>query len=265
MADADDDAPDADDPPPPVGAADVPADIATPRFQPKAVNVGGESIVDRVLPHLKKVMVVIGVVSLILLVVFGRRWWLERGMTKSTDQVAAVLAAGDHPIRAKGDTADPKVVSFADPAERANAVLTAIAQQGIDPGPLYRASMLLDAGKLDDAIAEYGKLAADKGIDGVLAHEGKGLALEAKAAASKADATAAQKGYEAALAEFVAMQPDEAGPRYAYAQYHQGRMLILLGKQADAKTALTKAKTAAKSSADQLPELIEKRLASLGA
>jgi hypothetical protein len=42
-------------------------------------------------------------------------------------------------------------------------------------------------------------------------------------------------------------------------------MLILLGKQAEAKDAFTKAKDAAKSSSDQLPELIEKRLASLGA
>ena len=107
--------------------------------------------------------------------------------------------------------------------------------------------MLADAGKLDDAIAEYGKLETDKTIDGVLAREGKGLALEAKAAAEK-DATVSQKGYEAALAEFSIMQPDEAGPRYAYAEYHQGRMLILLGQQADAKAALTKAKDAAKTS-----------------
>jgi hypothetical protein len=204
------------------------------------------------------------VVTVILFVVFGRRWWIDRGLTADTDKIALVIAAGDHPVRAKGDTADPKTTTFADPAERANAVLTAIAQQGTDPGPLYRASMLVDAGKLDEAITEYTKLESDKTIDGVLAREGKGLALETKAAADK-DNAASQKGYESALAEFVVMQPDPAGPRYAYAQYHQGRMLILLGKQAEAKDAFTKAKDAAKSSSDQLPELIEKRLASLGA
>ena len=262
MADADE--PDDDAPPPAVGAADAPASLATPRFQPKAVHVGGESLLDRVIPHLKKIMVVIGVVTLILFVVFGRRWWVERSLTKQTDKIAAVIEAGDKRVRPKGDTLDPKNPTFADHAERANAVLTAIAQQGTDPGPLYRASMLVDAGKLDEAIAEYSKLETDKGIDGVLAREGKGLALEAKAAADK-DATAAQKGYEAALASFVAEQPDENGPRYAYAQYHQGRLLILLGKQTEAKAALTKAKDAAKGSTDLLPDLIEKRLASLGA
>jgi hypothetical protein len=175
-----------------------------------------------------------------------------------------ILAAADRPIRGSGDAVDPKNPSYADPAERANAVLTAIAQQGIDPGALYHASMLVDAGKLDEAIAEYTKAENDKGIDGVLAREGKGLALEAKAAAEK-DPAASQKGYEAALSEFSIMQPDEAGPRYAYAEYHRARMLMLLGKPADAKAALLKAKESVKGSADMLSELIDKRLATIGA
>jgi hypothetical protein len=262
---SDDDASDDDDVPPrPVGAAASPPNLATPRFQPKAVNVGGDSLVDRVLPHLKKLIVVIAVVTVILVVVFGRRWWVERGMTSETQKIAVVLAAGAQGVRGSGDAPDPKNPTYADTAERANAVLTAIAKEGTDPGPLYRAGILVDAGKLDEAIAEYTKAESDKGLEGVLAREGKGLALEAKAAADK-DPAASQKGYEAALAEFQAMQPEETGPRYAYAEYHQARMLILIGKPADAKAALLKAKDAAKRSTDLLPELIEKRLASLGA
>ena len=96
----------------------------------------------------------------------------------------------------------------------------------------------------------------------MLAREGLGLALEMKAVAEKEPA-ARQKGLEEALAAFQAMQPDDKGPRHAFALYHQGRMLGLLGKRADAKATLEKAKEAGKDIAE-LPELIDERLASLG-
>ena len=83
-----------------------------------------------------------------------------------------------------------------------------------------------------------------------------------KAEAEK-DATTRQKGLEEALAMFQAMQPDEKGPRRAYAMYHQGRVLNLLGKNAEAKTALEKAKELGKDAPD-LAELIDQRLESLG-
>src|SRR2546430_2409671 len=84
-----------------------------------------------------------------------------------------------------------------------------------DAGATYRASLLLQAGKLDDAISEYRKAQGLAGLDGVLAREGLGIALETKATQEK-DASARQKGLEDALATFKAMQPDEKGPRAAY-------------------------------------------------
>src|SRR4029079_7824685 len=113
-----------------------------------------------------------------------------------------------------------------------------------------------------DAIAEYKKHTTGNTLDAVLAREGLGIALEMKAEKEK-DAAARQKGLEEALAAFQAMQPDEKGPRYAYALYHQGRILALLGKNAEAKEKLEKAKELGKDT--KLPELIDERLASLGA
>jgi predicted RNA polymerase sigma factor len=77
------------------------------------------------------------------------------------------------------------------------------------------------------------------------------------------DAGARQKGLEEALAVFQSMQPDDKGPRHAYALYHQGRILALLGKTAEAKARLEKAKELGKDTT--LAELIDERLAGLGA
>src|SRR5690606_30292319 len=126
-------------------------------------------------------------------------------------------------------------------------------------GP-YRASLLMQVGKLDEAIAEYKKQQSGNTLDAVLAREGLGIALEMKAEQQK-DAAARQKGLEEALAVFQSMQPDEKGPRYAYALYHQGRILALLGKTAEARTQLEKAKQL--DSDRQLPNLIDERLAGL--
>ena len=98
----------------------------------------------------------------------------------------------------------------------------------------------------------------------MLAREGLGLALEAKAHDTK-DAAASQKLLEEALAAFTAMQPDEKGPLRAYALYHQGRVLVLLGKNGDAKAAFQKAKDLAKEKDADLAELVDERLALLGA
>ena len=67
---------------------------------------------------------------------------------------------------------------------------------------------------------------------------------------------------EEALAAFTAMQPDEKGPRRAYALYHQGRILGLLGKTAEATDAFKKAKEL--SGEGPLADQIDERLASLG-
>ena len=244
---------------------DAPLSNATPRFDPKPVNVGGESLVDRIYPHRKKIAIFIvsgfAIWAVIAVVIHFR----ESGQQKATAKIAAVLEVGERKVREPNATPDPKdkEPSFADPKERAAAILDAIAKQGTEAaGPTYRASLLVQVGKLDEAITEYKKAQSQIGLDGVLAREGLGLAQEMKATAEK-DATTRQKGLEEALMTFQAMQPDEKGPRRAFALYHQGRVFELLGKQADAKAMFEKAKEAGKE-ATELTQLIDERLASLG-
>jgi tetratricopeptide (TPR) repeat protein len=239
---------------------DVVASAAEP---PKPVHIGGESFADRVRPHIKQILVVTVVLSVVLCIVFGVRWWRERKAIASTERLDQVLMVAQQPVRTAGEPADPKTPSFASAKERAAAVLDTIAKQNIDAPIAFRAGMLLDVGKFDEAIAEYKRGATGKQIDNVLCREGLGLAIEAKASADK-DAAARQKGFEEALAAFVAMQPEETGLRRAYALYHQARVQLLLGKRAEAKDLFEKAKTAAKDDHD-IAMQIEQRLADLGA
>jgi tetratricopeptide (TPR) repeat protein len=248
---------------------DMPAETPNgPRFDPKPVNVGGESIVDRLYPHSKKIGLFVLSAALIWGVVAVAIHFKDAKAEKATDRLAKVLQLGDEPIRpGGGGSADPasKRPGFANAKERANALLDELAKQGTDAaGPVYRGSLLVQAGKLDDAIAEFKRGQGATGLDGVLAREGLGLAQEQKAEDPKLDATTRQKGLEEALATFQSMQPDEKGPRRAFALYHQGRMLVLLQKPAEARTAFDKAKELAKGNAE-LKELVEERLASLGA
>ena len=244
---------------------DAPVSNATPRFDPKPVNVGGESLVDRIYPHRKRIGFFILSGFLIWAVIAVVIHFRESGQEKSTEKVASVLEVGERKVREPGVQPDPKdkEPSFADHKERATAVLDAIAKQGTDAaGPAYRASLLVQAGKLDEAIAEYKKAQGQVGLDGVLAREGLGIAQEMKATAEKDSATS-QKGLEEALATFQSMQPDEKGPRRAFALYHQGRVLELLHKTADAKAVYDKAKEAGKEAAE-LTQLIDDRLSNLG-
>jgi hypothetical protein len=243
--------------------ASKPAAAAEP---PKPVHIGGESFLDRVRPHIKEILIGAVIVAVIAAVIVTVRWFHERKEIAATEKLDRVLEVAAQPIRGKDDKPDPKKPSFANAKERAVAVLDAIAKQGTDSGgPAFRAGLLLDAGKVDDAIAEYKKGIADtKTIEGVLCREGLGLALEAKAAEDK-DPAARQKGLEEALAAFSTMQPDETGPRHVYALYHQARIQQLLGKRADAKALFEKAKLANKDADHEVADLIEKRLAALGA
>lgn len=242
------------------------APTATPRLEVKVVQLGGESILDRLLPHMKKIAWTLAVSVGVLAIIFFVLWLRDRKHAKDTEKLAAVLEVAERPVRPADDKPDPKKPappSFADSKERANAVLDALVKQGTDAaGPGYRASMLVQAGKLDEAIGEYRKAQGQTGLDGVLAREGLGIALEMKATQDK-DAAARQKGLEEALATFKSMQPDEKGPRAAYALYHQGRIFVLLGKRDEAKGVFEKAKELGKNT--DLAELVDERLASLGA
>lgn len=252
---------------PPDPMADSDSKAATP----KPVHIGGESIADRLIPHVKKILVACVLVAVVITGVFAFKWWRQRGAEQETEKLHAVLAVADRPIvpppPTDGSAAPPppasKEPSFASTQERATAVLAELAAQGTDlAGPVYRAGLLLDAGKIDDAIADYRKQIGRPGLDGVMAREGLGVALETKAAAEQ-DAGARQKLLEEALAAFASMQPDEQGVRYVYALYHQGRLNEALGKKAEAKALFEKAQPLANGL--DIAEMIEHRLAGLGA
>ncbi|MGE0548196.1 MAG: hypothetical protein AB7O24_11015 [Kofleriaceae bacterium] len=222
-------------------------DVSKPAHSPKPVHIGGESIVDRLAPHIKKILVAFVLLAVILTVVFAIRWFQQRGQVANTEKLVAVLDVARKPVVPPSSTdqpADPnapKPEGYPSASARAAAVLDTLTKQGATVSPTYRGGLLLDAGKLDEAIAEYRNGVADKTIDGVLAREGLGIALETKATAEK-DATARQKLLEEALAAFVSMQPDPAGPRRSYALYHQGRIQLTLGKRAEATASFDAAK-----------------------
>jgi tetratricopeptide (TPR) repeat protein len=241
-------------------------DVSKAIEPPKPVHIGGESFVDRILPHIKKIAIGVIVLAVVLTVYYVFRWVHERKSVAETGKLAEVLDVANRPIRAPGEALDPKKPpSFADSKERATAVLDAIAKHDTSVvSGAYRAGMLLDAGKVDEAITEYKLCTTTKEVlDGILCREGLGVAQEAKVTAEK-DSAARQKGYEEALATFKTMQPDDTGLRASYAHYHQARILVLLGKAADAKAAFAKAKELAKDTPELL-ELIDKRLATIGA
>jgi tetratricopeptide (TPR) repeat protein len=239
-------------------------DASKPAEPPKPVHIGGESLLDRLLPHMKQIIIAIVVVSAVLVVIFTIRWFRESRKEAETKKLDQILEVAREPIRAKDEKPDPQKPSFGDTKERGAAVLAEVAKQGTSvAGHAFRGGELMDAGKIDDAIAEYRQGLGDKTIEGVLCREGLGVALETKALAEK-DNAARQKGLEEALAAFTAMQPDEAGMRRAYALYHQGRIQQLIGKRAEARALFEKAKAAVKNDRD-LADLVEKRLAALGA
>jgi tetratricopeptide (TPR) repeat protein len=241
-------------------------DVGKPGFDPKPVTLGGESIVDRLMPYRKK----IGIAILLGFAVWGVIavvFWLRNSKReKNTGKIIEVVSVAQREVRAAGTEPDPNAPkaepTFTTNKERADAVLDAIVKSGATVSPTYKASLLMQAGKVDDAIAEYRKYTTGRTLDNVLAREGLGIALEAKAEKEK-DAAARQKGLEEALTTFQTMQPDEKGPRRAYALYHQGRILSLLGKTAEAKAAFEKAKEL--GGPGPLADMIEERHATLGA
>ena len=240
-------------------------ETALPAGSPKPVHIGGESLADRILPHIKKILVMFVLAAVVISVFLVFRWRKQVAQERTTEKIAEVLTLARRPVGPETPalpgvpptTTEPR---FANLKDRADAVLAEAANQDIDALPAYRASLLLDAGKIDEAIVEYRKGQGGADIDGVLAREGLGIALETKAGAEK-DPAARQKLLEESLAAFTAMQPDPAGARHVYALYHQGRLQLTLGKKSEAKASFEKAKELGATT--DLAELIERRLAAI--
>jgi tetratricopeptide (TPR) repeat protein len=235
-----------------------------------AVHIGGDSILDRLVPHMKKIVFVIVGGTVVLTIFFGARWWKQRKAEKATDKLAHALERGSVMVIPgfEPDPADPKSKdmpeTYGSYAKRAEDTLAQLKKSGQVRGAasLYEAQLLIQAGKLDDALAIYKKVGAGTSSDAAVAREGVGIVLETKAAAAK-DPAEHQRLMDEALAAFRAVQPDDKGPRRDYGLYHEGRVLQGMGKAADAVAVFQKALTVAPDT--QLKPLIEERLAALGA
>jgi hypothetical protein len=253
----------------PATATAKPDDPAAKRrgVQPVAIH-GPDSIIDRLQPYVKHIA--IGALALFAVIggVVGWRYLKRRSAAKDTAHVAQAIAISNTDVRPADAPPDflgkvegaPK---FTTATEKAVAGADAMAAAGkvANTAGVYRAGLLMDAGKLDDAEALYRAHTSDAGTDGVMAREGLGFVLEARAAAAK-DPAEADKLYHQALDAFKEEQPDETGPRRDFALYHQARMLVLLGKPADAKQALDAALKAVPES--EIKQEIQQRLALLG-
>lgn len=237
----------------------------------QAVHIGGESILDRIIPHMKKIIVFAVAVTVILSVYFGMRWWKHRKQARSTDALARAMEIGEREIGMEmpildptAPPPDPAEKKFPDHAARAAATAAAMSKAGQTRGAasLYEAQLLIQANKLDEALAIYRRISKGKSEDAAIAREGIGVALETKAGAAK-DPAERQKLLEEALAAYRAIQTDDKGPRRDYALYHEARVLEALGKPAEAIAALKKLKEVTPDS--QLEPLVEQHLATLGA
>jgi hypothetical protein len=214
---------------------------------PAPVKIGGESLADRIVPHIKKILVTIVVVAVVVSVFLVIRWRGEVNKEKATAKLIEVMEVARKrvvppptPVAGQPEP-KPDPETFPTAKARAEAVLASLESEGASSLSSFKGGLLFDAGRIDDAIAEYRRGMSAKGNEGVLCREGLGIALETKALAEK-DNAAKQKGLEEALAMFASMQPDETGPRYVYGLYHQGRLQETLGKKAEAKALYEKAR-----------------------
>jgi len=263
---------------PPVGAAATSSQRGKPATP---VAVGGDALVDRILPHLRKIIVGVVAGAVVLAAVFGWRSWREREAQKATNELAEALDVlhrkVDEPKPAADDKAKPDDktkpapdetkstgVTYPSPQARAEAAANALRQAGEVRGAarLLEGNLLLEAGKLADAEAVYRSGATGPSLEAVLSREGLGYVAEARADAAKEPAER-QKLLEAALAAFRAVQPDDKGPRRDYALYHEARILTLLDQRAEARAALEKALAIAPKSDLEID--IQQRLAHLEA
>jgi hypothetical protein len=188
-------------------------DVSKPKEPPKPVQIGGETLVDRIRPYIKHIAIGALALSVVVVVIFGIRACKQRGQQQETEKLAEVMRLAKRPLALPGAPKDDKNPSFADPTDRAKALLDEMSKRDADPpGHAYQGGVLLAAGQIDQAIEEYRRGGDAGGIEGVLSREGLGIALEAKAAAEK-DAAARSKLLEEALAAFQRMQPDEKGSR----------------------------------------------------
>ena len=83
-------------------------DPAKPGFDPKPVQLGGESLLERLLPYMKQIAYVLVGISIIIAIVFTVRYFKERGREKGTNKLVKVLEIADREVVDPNVPPDPK-------------------------------------------------------------------------------------------------------------------------------------------------------------
>ncbi len=231
------------------------------------------SLSDTLQPHLKKIAIGIGIVTAGIIAWQVKGWMHDKAAKKSTESYVATMKVLDRPVVGPDDVApvtSVPVEPFVTEEAKRNAALQALEDLSGEDMPMAslalprKAKLLLESGKFDEAAAAYTKVTKSS-VPAALrlaAKEGIGYSLEGKAMASK-DPDTRQNGLSEALKAFSSLQPNEGSPMYDYSLYHQGRILVAMGKRDEG---IVKFKLALDKTSDpSLQFNVETRLDVLGA
>ncbi|MCP4448253.1 MAG: tetratricopeptide repeat protein [Myxococcales bacterium] len=229
---------------------------------------------DIIQPHIKKVVVIAGLTMAGLIAWKAMDWRHKEKAKDATTAYVSAMKVIETPVVEEGDPKPPESPVAVEPhtsmeAHR-SASLAALAKVSSGHGGIalaklagpHEARLLLDQGKYDEALAafqEFSKSDAPEPLR-MAALEGAAYSLEAKAMANE-DAAARQAGLEVALQSFANLQPAEGGPMRDYSLYHQGRLLVAMGKLDDGVAKFKQVLTEQPDS--PLKVVVEGRLASL--
>ena len=201
-------------------------------------------------PHVKKLILLAVLLFAALIVWSVWNWLAARRARAATHQYLAAIAMTSAPIVGE-DEPEPAPPApgmkaplfYRSETERAEAALPVLSKVADEYSSLGVADLLrfdigrmnFELGKFEEAAASF-RAAASADLPPILvatARENVGYSLEAEALAAPDPATR-EAGLERALEAFKAMQPAVDGPRRDYSLYHQGRILVALGRTDDA-------------------------------
>lgn len=232
------------------------------------------SLSDIIQPHMKKIIVG-GCVIMAGLIAWKVLDWRHAEASKdATTAYITAMKSVEAPVVGPDDPPLPETpverLVFETSEQRRTSSLAALDKLAGDHGDIalsklagpHQARLLLEEGKFDQALAAFQKFAKSSAPEPLrmAALEGAAYTLEAKAMANE-DASARQAGLESALQAFANLQPAEGGPMRDYSLYHQGRLLVAMGKIDDG---VAKFKQVLSEEPDSPLKLtVEARLASL--
>lgn len=226
----------------PLPGSQTPVSAPAVSATPAPVHIGGESLLDRLLPHVRTLAKVAAALGALLIAFFLYQAWSDGRKEAATAKTLDVL---DVLARPASPTAGAD--GFASSSERAKAAMAKGAPDLLSPIAVGR--LALDAGNFDAAETAFRKIASS--TDG---KRGLGAVAEARYWAAT-DAAEKTKHLDAALAAYRSAGVD--------ATYDEGRILALKGQVSEARAALEKALVSTTDDAQR--RFIEARLAQLPA